>query len=83
MTACGFSEGAQENWLITQHINTMLPGGGGGGGERLRKVTVVFEGTLRVLKYTSGRHQSLTEMEQLTPTITSELVESLPMLLVE
>ena len=43
---CGFSEGAQENWLITQHINTVLPGGGGGGGERLRKVTVVFNGTL-------------------------------------
>ena len=42
MTVCGFSEGAQENWLITQHINTtVLPGG-----ERLRKVTVVFEGTL-------------------------------------
>ena len=30
----------QENWLITQHINTVLPGGGG---ERLRKVTVEFE----------------------------------------
>ena len=43
MTVCGFSEGAQENWIITQHINTVLPGGGG---ERLRKVTVQFEGTL-------------------------------------
>ncbi|CAI8044856.1 Ephrin type-A receptor 4-A [Geodia barretti] len=43
VTACGFSVGAQENWLITQHINTVLPGGGG---ERLRKVTVQFEGTL-------------------------------------
>ena len=43
MTACGFSVGAQENWLITQHINTVLPGGGG---ERLRKVTVQFEGAL-------------------------------------
>ena len=38
---CGFSEGAQENWLITQHINTVLPGG-----ERLRKVTAQFEGLL-------------------------------------
>ena len=38
---CGFSVGAQENWLITQHINTVLPGG-----ERLRKVTAQFEGTL-------------------------------------
>ena len=41
VTVCGFSEGAQENWLITQHINTVLPGG-----ERLRKVTAQFEGTL-------------------------------------
>ena len=47
VTVCGFSVGVQENWLITQHINTVLPGrGGGGGGERLRKVTVQFEGTL-------------------------------------
>ena len=43
VTVCGFSAGLQENWLITQHINTVLPGGGG---ERLRKVTVQFEGTL-------------------------------------
>ena len=43
VTVCGFSVGTQENWLITQHINTVLPGGGG---ERLRKVTVQFEGTL-------------------------------------
>ena len=43
VTVCGFNVGAQENWLITQHINTVLPGGGG---ERLRKVTVQFEGTL-------------------------------------
>ena len=40
---CGFNVGAQENWLITQHINTVLPGG-----ERLRKVTAQFEGTLNV-----------------------------------
>ena len=43
VTVCGFSVGAQKNWLITQHINTVLLGGGG---ERLRKVTVQFEGTL-------------------------------------
>ena len=41
VTVCGFNVGAQENWLIIQHINTVLPGG-----ERLRKVTVQFEGTL-------------------------------------
>ena len=23
VTMCGFSVGAQENWLITQHINTV------------------------------------------------------------
>ncbi|CAI8030313.1 Ephrin type-A receptor 4 [Geodia barretti] len=43
VAVCGFSEGGQENWLITQHINTVLPGGKV---ERLRKVTVQFEGTL-------------------------------------
>ena len=37
----------------------------------------------RVLNYTSGRLQPLTEMEQLTPAITSELVEFLQLLLVE
>ena len=31
----------KKNWLITQHINTVQPGG-----ERLRKVTAQFEGTL-------------------------------------
>ena len=34
---CGFDEGAQENWLITQHISRELAGG-----QRLRKVTVQF-----------------------------------------
>ena len=43
VSVCGIHVGAQENWLITQHINTVLPGGGG---ERLRKVTVQFEGAL-------------------------------------
>ena len=38
---CGFSEGAQENWLITQHISRVLSGG-----QRLRKVTVQFNVTL-------------------------------------
>ena len=54
MTACGFSVGAQENWLITQHINTtVLPGG-----ERLRKVTAVFEGTLNGCDISRGCRQS-------------------------
>ena len=38
---CGFSEGDQENWLITQHISRVLSGG-----QRLRKVTVQFNVTL-------------------------------------
>ena len=35
---CGFSEGAQENWLITQHISLELAGG-----QRLQKVTARFD----------------------------------------
>ena len=35
----------------------------------------------RVLKYTSGRLPPLTELKQLTLTVTSELAESLPLLL--
>ena len=38
---CGFTVGAQENWLITQHISRMVPGG-----QRLSKVTAQFEVTL-------------------------------------
>ena len=36
--ACGFSVGAQENWLITQHISRELAGG-----QRLQKVTARFD----------------------------------------
>ena len=35
---CGFSAGAQENWLITQHISRELAGG-----QRLQKVTARFD----------------------------------------
>ena len=35
MTVCGYKQGAQSNWLITQHINTTLDNG-----ERLSQVTV-------------------------------------------
>ena len=38
---CGFSAGAQENWLITQHISRELAGG-----QRLQKVTARFQFTL-------------------------------------
>ena len=35
---CGFGEGAQENWLITQHISRELAGG-----QRLQRVTARFQ----------------------------------------
>ena len=35
---CGFSVGAQKNWLITQHISRELAGG-----QRLQKVTARFD----------------------------------------
>ena len=37
VTVCGFDQGTQENWLITQHISRELAGG-----QRLRKVTAQF-----------------------------------------
>ena len=61
---CGFSEGLQENWLITQHINTVLPGG-----ERLRKVTAQFEGTLNGCDITRQCRQSFEVHKWLTSTI--------------
>ena len=65
VTACGFSVGAQENWLITQHINTtVLPGG-----ERLRKVTVVFEGALNGCDISHQCRQSFEVYKWETSTI--------------
>ena len=66
VTVCGFSEGAQENWLITQHINTVLPGGGG---EKLRKVTVQFEGTLNGCDISRQCRQSFDVYKWQTTTI--------------
>ena len=66
VTVCGFSVGAQENWLITQHINTVLPGGGG---ERLRKVTVQFEGTLNGCDISRQCRQSFDVYKWQTSTI--------------
>ena len=61
---CAFSEGIQENWLITQHINTVLPGG-----ERLRKVTAQFEGTLNGCDISRQCRQSFEVHKWLTSTI--------------
>ena len=66
VTVCGFSAGTQENWLITQHINTVLPGGGG---ERLRKVTVQFEGTLQGCDISRQCRQSFEVYKWQTSTI--------------
>ena len=66
VTVCGFSVGAQENWLVTQHINTVLPGGGG---ERLRKVTVQFEGTLNGCDISRQCRQSFDVYKWQTSTI--------------
>ena len=64
MHVCGFSEGLQENWLITQHINTVLPGG-----ERLRRVTAQFEGTLNGCDISRGCRQSFEVYKWQTSTI--------------
>ena len=64
VTSCGFSVGLQENWLITQHINTVLPGG-----ERLRKVTVQFEGTLNGCDISRRCRQSFEVYKWETSTI--------------
>ena len=61
---CGFSEGLQENWLLTQHINTVLPGG-----ERLRRVTAQVEGTLNGCDISRQCRQSFEVYKWLTSTI--------------
>ena len=66
MLVCGFSEGIQENWLITQHINTVLPGG-----ERLRRVTAQFEGTINGCDISRQCSQSFEVHKWLTSTIDS------------
>ena len=61
---CGFSEGIQENWLITQHINTVLPGG-----ERLRRVIAQFEGTINGCDISRQCRQSFEVHKWQTSTI--------------
>ena len=66
VSVCGFSEGLQENWLLTQHINTVLPGG-----ERLRRVTAQFAGTLNGCDISRQCRQSFEVYKWLTSTIDS------------
>ena len=61
---CGFEGGLQENWLITQHINTVLPGG-----ERLRRVTAKFEGNLNGCDISRMCRQSFEVYKWQTSTI--------------
>ena len=64
VSVCGFEGGLQDNWLITQHINTVLPGG-----ERLRRVTAQFEGTLNGCDISRGCRQSFEVYKWQTSTI--------------
>jgi hypothetical protein len=63
VTSCGFSAGAQENWLITQHISRVV------GEQRLRKVTVQFEGTLNGCDISRQCRQSFDVYKWQTSTI--------------
>ena len=63
-TVCGFDEGAQENWLITQHISGELAGG-----ERLRKVTVQFDITFNECDLTRQCRQTFDVYKWQTSTI--------------
>ena len=78
VTVCGFDQGAQENWLITQHISRELAGG-----QRLRKVFSLISHLMDVilvdsvdnhLMYTNGRHPPLTEMWLETLVIMTKLI---------
>ena len=64
---CGFSEGAQENWLITQHISRELAGG-----QRLQKVTVRFQFQLNGCDVSRQCRQSFDVYKWQTSTINRE-----------
>ena len=64
---CGFSEGAQENWLITQHISRELPGG-----QRLQKVTARFDFQLNGCDVSRQCRQSFDVYKWQTSTINRE-----------
>ena len=64
---CGFSEGAQENWLITQHISRELEDG-----QRLQKVTAQFQFTLNGCDVSRQCRQSFVVYKWQTSTIDRE-----------
>ena len=64
---CGFSVGAQENWLITQHISRELAGG-----QRLQKVTARFDFQLNGCDVSRQCRQSFDVFKWQTSTINRE-----------
>ena len=64
---CGFSAGAQENWLITQHISRELAGG-----QRLQKVTARFHFQLNGCDVSRQCRQSFDVYKWQTSTINRE-----------
>ena len=64
---CGFGEGAQENWLITQHISRELAGG-----QRLQKVTARFDFQLNGCDVSRQCRQSFDVYKWQTSTINRE-----------
>ena len=63
---CGFGVGAQENWLITQHISRELAGG-----QRLQKVTARFDYQLNGCDVSRQCRQSFDVYKWQTSTINS------------
>ena len=68
---CGFSEGAQENWLITQHISRELAGG-----QRLQKVTARFHFLLNGCDVSRQCRQSFDVYKWQTSTINREAAKN-------
>ena len=64
---CGFSVGAQENWLITQHISRELAGG-----QRLQKVTARFHFQLNGCDVSRQCRRSFDVYKWQTSTISRE-----------
>ena len=69
---CGFSEGAQENWLITQHISRELAGG-----QRLQKVTARFDFQLNGCDVSRQCRQSFDVYKWQTSTINREAARTI------
>ena len=69
---CGFPIGAQENWLITQHISRELAGG-----QRLQKVTARFDFQLNGCDVSRQCRQSFDIYKWQTSTISREAARTI------